>query len=226
MGIQEQLADLKADSLRWQQERQRNPQASRAPAGGISSRDSPDFTVRNSNIAADGYRGSVTRRQQWGPAEQQALETPGYPGREALPRAEPQSYGGQPQYPGNPGLMQPSRGYPGVPDSYNQMGSMESQPAYSFDNRTNQRVTVPYEVDSQAARDPRYPSASGYTVPALGRGNPQPSGYPGYPSNPEYPGVTSPSVPGIRQAPVGRGYDAYGTQQPPDPGYGRSTYTK
>ncbi|KAI9743810.1 MAG: hypothetical protein M1818_002544 [Claussenomyces sp. TS43310] len=95
----EQLADLKADSVRWAAERQRNPPRGQS-SGGISPRGS-DAVMRKSNtIPTEGYRQSVTRQQGW--SEPPPGREPGYAPQQAYPPGAPQTSRpgySQPQYP-------------------------------------------------------------------------------------------------------------------------------
>lgn len=61
------IADLKADSARWEAERRQTSSRGGQPSGGEYSRDASD--IRNSNIPAVEYRSSTTHqsRQYYGP---------------------------------------------------------------------------------------------------------------------------------------------------------------
>jgi hypothetical protein len=197
--------------LRWDAEQRKNPSAGRAPAGGISQRDSPDLQVRNSNITPGGYRASNTHRQQWG-----ATEPEPYTGRENMQRGPP-----EPQY-GQTGNYAPSMTAPNYGNARREDYSMETTPNYSYDR-------PPVGVAQYAAQrspdntDPRYPS-SGYPPSAPGRPL-VPSGFSttGYPQ--QYGGESSGL--GNPSSSLGRGMGNYEyNQQGGDPRYpgGRSTY--
>jgi hypothetical protein len=84
------IADLKADSLRWDNER-RQAAGRGQPSNGISSRES-DGTVRNSNTPIVEYRSSNTHqsRQHYGPTEGPPLASAGgYGPTAAYPPAGP-----------------------------------------------------------------------------------------------------------------------------------------
>lgn len=108
------IADLKADSERWEAERRQT--ASRGqPANGISLRDS-DGIVRKSNTTIVGYRDSATHqtRQYYGPTE--AGQPSGYPTPSSMGTPASSVYDNGPQYQQQT-YAQPASGY-GQPQGY------------------------------------------------------------------------------------------------------------
>ena len=122
------IADLKADSERWEQER-RATQSRGQPSNGISFRDS-DGIVRKSNTPIVEYRASTTHqsRQYYGPTSETAQPAPlGYQQPSSTSTSTGQVYdssaqGGYPQqssYAQPPSAYQQSQGYAAVQDSSN-----------------------------------------------------------------------------------------------------------
>lgn len=110
------IADLKADSARWEAERRQT--ASRGqPANGISLRDSNGI-VRQSNAPIVGYRDSATHqtRQYYGPTEA-GQPTPGYPSSNSTGTPLSSVYDSGPQYQQQT-YAQPASGYAGQPQGY------------------------------------------------------------------------------------------------------------
>jgi hypothetical protein len=152
------IADLKADSERWEAERRAT--SGGRQANGISLRDS-DGIVRKSNTPVVDYRGSTTHqsRQYYGPTEaatgvsQFQVPAPSQP-----VGYDNSGYAGQPQSYPQPatGYTQP-QGYPVESNYYIHGGNMERQP-------TTTRAEVPRNPVQQ------YPTA---TAPAYQQPDPR-----------------------------------------------------
>lgn len=194
------IADLKADSERWDAERRQAATTRGQPSNGISSRDS-NGQVRNSNTPIVEYRSSTTHqsRQYYGPTEAATATTQGYGAAAAYPSAGPSAPQGQ--YDG--GYQTPQYAAP-------QQQVYATDPGYAGQSE----YYVPgadLAVDPRSGRAPVQPSG---TVPRTTQVQYQGS-YPqadarGY----AYPGQTAPS-------PVS--YPQGSSQQPSDP-YSRGAY--
>jgi hypothetical protein len=109
------IADLKADSERWEAERRQT--ASRGqPQNGISSRDSERFGS-NSNTPVVEYRSSTTHqsRQYYGPTEAAPPVQGVYP---AATSVQPQGVYDSPQYQSSTTYAQPAQGYGSTTQGY------------------------------------------------------------------------------------------------------------
>jgi hypothetical protein len=163
------IADLKADSERWETERRQT--ASRGqPANGISSRDS-NKQVRHSNTPIVEYRSSTTHqsRQYYGPTEAAPASNQAYAATgpyastaPAVPEAGYGAYQQQQQYGTQPTAYTADQGYPVQNDYY------VSGADYGVANRAPaQAGTVPrtnttqYQTAYQTQPDNR-----GYAYPA------------------------------------------------------------
>jgi hypothetical protein len=190
------IADLKADSERWDAERRQT--ASRGqPSNGIHVRDSSGV-VRKSNTPVVEYRASTTHqsRQYYGPTEAAPGATVGYP----LPAGA-----------GSQGQGVYDNGYQ---QAYNPSPAPYSQPsqAYASDNTNYAYVNTGAErvVDPRSA--PRQPiQQAGPIAGAVPRQ---------YPSSTYQTQVDSRSD--YYQQPLSA--PGYPPQQPPDPTYGRGAY--
>jgi hypothetical protein len=203
------IADLKADSSRWDDER-RATSSRGQPANGI--RDSSG-NFRKSNTPVVGYRDSTTHqsRQYYGPTEAAAATpTGGYPPSSAAGGSQqqevyPQGYGGGQNYgQPNPGYGAPGPGY-GGPDNYSYVAGAD------------------YGVNQQAPNDPSLRGARNAPLPS----GQIPRGAPGYSAQPPtaYPEARGNSsgyyAPPNSQGPASSPYPAH----PGEPYYGRqSTY--
>jgi hypothetical protein len=202
------IADLKADSSRWDDER-RATSSRGQPANGI--RDSSG-NFRQSNTPVVGYRDSTTHqsRQYYGPTEAAAATpTGGYPPSSAAGGAQQQQevyaqgYGagqnyGQP----NPGYGAPGPGYggPNQPDNYAYIAGADYQPAVDPGLRGGRNGPLPpAQVPRGAAGYPPQPPTSypegrgnpgGYYAPPNSHG-PASSQYPAHPGEPGYYGRQS-----------------------------------
>jgi hypothetical protein len=201
------IADLKADSSRWDDERSR---PGGQPSNGI--RDS-NGNFRKSNAPVVGYRDSTTHqsRQYYGPTEA-AVATPtgGYPPSSAAGGAPPQEVYSQGYGPGqnygqnNPAYGGPSAGYggPHQPDGGNYYvagaayGNLNHQPSSEPDPRGGRNGPLP-PAQSVPRGGAGYPSqaptsypesrgnAGGYYAPP-GPGGQAPSQYPPHPGDAYY----------------------------------------
>jgi hypothetical protein len=194
------IADLKADSERWDAERRAT--ASRGqPSNGIF-RDS-DGIVRKSNTPIVEYRASTTHqsRQYYGPTEATPGAQMGY--QAAAPAAtssqvyDSNAGGYQQQSYAQPSAQyaQPSTGYPGQESNYYVAGA-----DMAVDPRTSARIPV---TQAQPRSNPQYPTSS--------------SAYPSaqQDSRTMYYSQQSPSVAAT---------SAQYSTQPTDPYYGRGAY--
>jgi hypothetical protein len=192
------IADLKADSERWEAERRAT--ASRGqPSNGISLRDS-DGIVRKSNTPIVEYRASTTHqsRQYYGPTEAAPAAMQGYQATPATPQQG--VYDNGTQYQQQSSYAQPVSGYPQTPgyavpqdNNYYIAGG-----EFSVDQRS--RAQIPVTQAGQAPRsNVQYSSAPTYQQ------DPRSSNY--YPAQPG-PVASSTQYPA----------------QPTDPYYGRGAY--
>ncbi|KAI6713009.1 transcription factor RfeG [Diplocarpon mali] len=188
------IADLKADSDRWEAERRAT--ASRGqPSNGISARDSEDL-ARKSNAPIVGYRDSTTHqsRQYYGPTEQVPASNPGYPSA-AIP-------GPQGVYDSGPQYQQQSYGQPAS-------GGF-AQPGYAVQD--NYYVAGADLVADQRSRVPVV--QPGVNVPRSNQYAPSPTHQQSDSRSYGYSGQPGPAVPQSMQQ---QGY----ATQPSDPYYGR-----
>ncbi|KAK2624857.1 hypothetical protein QTJ16_006050 [Diplocarpon rosae] len=187
------IADLKADSDRWEAERRATASRGQPSSNGISA-PNPDGTARQSNAPIVGYRDSTTHqsRQYYGPTEQVPASNPGYPAA-AIP-GEQGVYASGPQYqqqsygqPAAGGYAQPSYA---VQDNYYVAGAdlvadqrsrvPVAQPGVNVP-RSNQYAPSPTHQQS----DSRSYSYSGQPGPVVTQSM-QPQGYPPQSSDPYY----------------------------------------
>ena len=165
------IADLKADSERWDAERRQT--ASRGqPLNGISSRDSNE-QVRQSNTPVVEYRSSTTHqsRQYYGPTEASTATTQAYAaGGSYASTASVTPQGGydggyqQPQYAQQSTVYAPDPGYSVQSDYY------VSGADYGVDNRSNrapvaQSGTVPRTNQGQYQTTYQQADTRGYAYP-------------------------------------------------------------
>lgn len=225
------IADLKADSERWEQERRLT--ASRGQASnGISSRDS-DGLVRNSNTPIVEYRSSQIHqaRQYFGPTENNPPATAVY--QNATPSVGQGVYDSGPQYQSGPSYTQPSSAYPST--------GYAQEPYYvaGGDLRATERSTglPPTQGQGYIPRTgPQYASSTPTYQPADNRyysSQPLPqvssAQYP--PSSTQYPNSSTqyPTSSSAQYASSSTQYapssNQYTTQNPQDPFNGRGAYT-
>ncbi|EKD14325.1 transcription factor RfeG [Drepanopeziza brunnea f. sp. 'multigermtubi' MB_m1] len=189
------IADLKADSDRWEAERRATALRGQPP-NGISARDS-DGAARKSNAPIVGYRDSTTHqsRQYYGPSEQVPGPNPGYstastPGAQGVYESGPQYQQQQYGQPASGGYAQPSYG---AQDNYYVAGAdlVADQPRSRVPvvqagisvPRSNQYATTPtYQQQQPDSRSNNY--YSGQQGPAVTQ--PMQQGYPTQPSDPYY----------------------------------------
>jgi len=194
------IADLKADSERWEAERRAT--ASRGqPSNGISSRDS-DGIVRKSNTPIVEYRASTTHqsRQYYGPTEAAPAAMQQYAATAATGTQQGVYDNGGTQYQQQSSYAQPATGY--------------AQPqGYAVQDNNYYVAGADMAVD-QSRSGTRIPTTQTATVP---RSNVQYSATPTYQqdsrSNTYYSPQPGPVV-SSTQFP----------QQPTDPYYGRGAY--
>ncbi|KUJ09218.1 uncharacterized protein LY89DRAFT_280362 [Mollisia scopiformis] len=153
------IADLKADSARWEAERRQT--ASRGqPANGISLRDSNGI-VRKSNTPTVGYRDSATHqtRQYYGPSE--AQPTTGYPssGGSSTPLGDAYDNGSQFQ---QQNYAQPASGYT-QPTGYAVQDTYYAGADYVADQPRSSRVPVTSSIT--VPRSNAYAPAPTYQQP-------------------------------------------------------------
>ena len=191
------IADLKADSDRWDAERRLT--ASRGqPSNGTPLRDSNGM-VRNSNTPIVGYRDSTTHqsRQYYGPTEAAPGGTPGYP---------PTSMASQPPVYDN-----------GYPQAYNPPSQQYATPqGYPTDNGNYAYVGADMVIDRDPRSNARPPERQVGTVPRQYAS-----------STTQYQTQADPrgNYYSSNQPPPSAG-QTYSTQQhPADPFYGRGAYT-
>jgi hypothetical protein len=202
------IADLKADSERWEAERRQT--ASRGqPSNGISSRDSNGM-VRKSNTPVVEYRSSTTHqsRQYYGPTEAAPGVAPGY---------------------GAQGYQAPASSVqPGVYDSgYQTQAYAQPQPAYNgasqgYATQDNYYVAGAdlRAVDPRAEPQARVPSSTANTN--IPRNAPVQYGAPqGY----AQPDTRSYSSQYSNQPAPSPSYQS-SAQNPSDPFYGRGAYNQ
>jgi len=202
------IADLKADSARWEDERRAT--ASRGqPANGIPLRDSDGF-VRKSNTPIVGYRDSQTHssRQYYGPTEPQGGGAPGY--------ASNASPGPQGVYDSGPSY---SQNYGAPAPGYNQ------QPGYAMQSENYYVAGADLRTDQTGARV-AVPQ-SGINVPRSNVSTVQYSGAPSYQQpdrqNTYYSGQVNPQV-SSAQYPPSQQQQQQQQQPSADPYYGRGAY--
>jgi hypothetical protein len=191
------IADLKADSERWENERRAT--ATRGPSNGIPLRDSDGFVRSNKPIV--GYRDSTTHqsRQYYGPTEPQAGGTQGYP--PGTPTGGQQVYDSGPSYqqsgysqPAGPGYAQP--GYPIPSDNYYVAGAdMNVEQPRTRVAAGQSGINVPRTNVSNV----QYPGSNAYQQPD---------------NRTYYPTQAGPAASSTQ----------YPSQQPPDAYYGRGAY--
>lgn len=194
------IADLKADSERWEAERRQAATTRGQPSNGISSRDS-NGQGRNSNTPIVEYRSSTTHqsRQYYGPSE-------------AAPAAT-QAYGTTPNY-ASAGPSAPQGAYDG---GYQTPQYAVPQTVYATDPQyAAQSEYYVSGADLTVDRTGRAPVPPPGTVPRTGQVQYPGSSYPqadtrGY----AYPGQTAPS-------PVA--YAQGSSQQPSEAFYPRGAY--
>jgi hypothetical protein len=191
------IADLKADSERWENERRQTAAATRGQPNGIPIRDSDGF-VRQSNTRIVGYRDSTTHqsRQYYGPTEPTS-GTPQYASGAATQ--------GQVVYDNGPSYQQPNYAQPSGPGY--------AQPGYAVVSDYS------YVAGADLVADRPRGSAGQPSVPRSNVSNVQYSGNNSY-QQPDsrgtyYSGQAGPPVSSAQ---------SYQTQQPQDPYYGRGAY--
>ena len=195
------IADLKADSARWDQERQQTAQRGQ-PSNGISFRDS-DGIVRKSNTPIVEYRASTTHqsRQYYGPTSETApvgYQQPTQPTGQVYDSSA-QSYAQQ-------GYTQPSSGY-------------QQAQGYAVQDSNSYVYGGNMVVDDPRSSTVRAPATTQATVPR--GGNVQYSS-----SSTVYPQQQDRNQYYSSAQPVGVAVSSaqYATQ-PTDPYYGRGAYT-
>jgi len=192
------IADLKADSERWEAERRAT--ASRGqPSNGISMRNS-DGSVRKSNVPIVEYRASTTHqsRQYYGPTETAPVSTGSY-AASAVSGSSQGVYGDS--------STQYQQSYPQAPSGYAQPQTYAVQDNYyvagadmAVDN-SRPGTRIPVASSGQIPRsNVQYATTPQYST--------QPDPRSTYSSYQAAPAVTSAQYPA----------------QPADPYYGRSTY--
>jgi hypothetical protein len=197
------IADLKADSERWEQERRAT--ASRGqPSNGISFRGS-DGIVRKSNTPIVEYRASTTHqsRQYYGPTEAATGAPTGYPPATSTGTQQVYDSSAQTGYP-QQSYPQPATGYVQQPQGY----AVQDNNYYvgghmAVDDRS--RAGVPATQSSIPRSNVQYPAANS-AYPA------QQDSRIAYYSSAQQPGVAVSST--TAQYPT----------QPGDPYYGRGAY--
>ncbi|RDW66817.1 hypothetical protein BP5796_09566 [Coleophoma crateriformis] len=203
------IADLKADSERWDAERRQQQNASRGTSvNGISARDS-DGVVRKSNTPIVEYRASTTHqsRQYYGPTE--ATPSTGY----SQPSGS-QVYDNGPQYQGA-GYGQPSTAYATPTSGYAPASGYTASAGYGQSSGYAPQVQDNYYVAGASLEVDRRPA-----VPASGVAQPRTVAYssatPGYQQGDSRAAYYTPPGPAASSTQ----YAA--VQQPPDPFYGRA----
>jgi hypothetical protein len=196
------IADLKADSERWEQERRQT--ASRGqPQNGISSRDSNGL-VRQSNTPVVEYRSSTTHqsRQYYGPTET-APPDQGHPaaGGYQTPAASQQGVYDNPQYQSNPPYAGQPQGYGSTPQTY------LSQDGYYVAGANLEPEQPRDRVASQQGAIPRTNTVPYSSTPTYQQPDTRYNNYP-------------PAGAGPSPVSSALGY----SQQPTDPFYGRGAY--
>lgn len=193
------IADLKADSDRWDAERRQT--ASRGqPSNGIPIRDADGF-VRKSNTPVVEYRASTTHqsRQYYGPTEAAPGAPVGYP--------SPAPSGGQQQGVYDNGYQQ----------AYNPPAQQYAQPAqgYAADSGNYYVAGADMAVDPRSARQPVQQAGSVPGAVPRQYTSSTPTAYqqPDHRSSNYY----------SSQTPVSSAPGGY-AQQPADPFYGRGAY--
>lgn len=209
------IADLRADSERWDAERRQQQNASRgASVNGISARDS-DGVVRKSNTPIVEYRTSTTHqsRQYYGPTE--ATPAAGY----AQPSSGAQVYDSGPQYQ-SAGYGQPSATYATPSTGYAPAAGYTAPAGYSQPSGYAPQVQDNYYVAGaslEVDRDRRKaPPVSGGTQPRTVAYSSAAPNYQQGDSRAAYYAQPGPAVSSAQ-------YTA-GQQQPADPFYGRGAY--
>lgn len=192
------IADLKADSERWDNERRQTANARGQPSNGIPLRDSNGFVRSNKPIV--GYRDSIIHqsRQYYGPTEPQQAAAPGY---SSAPPAQQVVFNDGPPYQPQQSYTQPAQ--PGY-----------TQPGYAVPSDNNYYVAGA-DLGVERARVPAQP---GVNVPRTNVSNVQYSAGTSY-QQPE----RSSYYPGQPGTPVSQA-QTYPSQQPQDPYYGRGAY--
>lgn len=196
------IADLKADSARWEAERSQT--ASRGqPSNGISSRDS-DGMVRNSNTPIVEYRSSTTHqsRQYYGPTE-------------AAAPAVSQGYGGAPAYQSAGVSIQQGVYDNGYQQQYAPQAPVYADPGYNAPSEYYV-AGADLTVDQRSGRAPVPQSG---TVPRTGQQVQYANSY----QQPDARGYTTYSG---QNAPSPISYTPGSAQQPSDPYYGRGAYNQ
>lgn len=196
------IADLKADSDRWDAERRQT--ASRGqPLNGISSRDSNGM-VRNSNTPIVEYRSSTTHqsRQYYGPTT------------DAAPPAT-QGYGAAPTYASAGSGAQPG-GYDGGYQTaqYAQPPAVYADPGYAAQGEyyvAGADLTVDQRSGRAPVQQPGTVPRTGQVQYANSYQQPDSRAYPAYPA---------------QQAPSPVSYAQGSAQQPSEPFYGRGAYSQ
>ncbi|TVY83933.1 hypothetical protein LSUE1_G003229 [Lachnellula suecica] len=209
------IADLKADSERWDAERRQT--ASRGqPSNGITFRDT-DGIVRKSNTPIVEYRASTTHqsRQYYGPTEAApGMATAGYPQGGATAGGGAQQGVYDPGY-GASGYAQPAGGYATPSSGYSQQDNYYVAGAnmgvnMDIDNPRSGRAPIP----SSGTAVPRAAGGQQYgAAPAYAQRDSQSSYYspqPGQPSSvssSQYPSNPADPYYGRAGAPVAGTYD-------------------
>lgn len=201
------IADLKADSERWDKERRQTASGTRGPSNGIPVRDSDDFV--RSNRPPVGYRESTTHqsRQYYGPSEPMS----GPPQGGYVPAtAGPVIYNdGSPYPPQQQPLQQQNYSQQPSASGYQQPGYPAGQDYYAGANYS--------AAEPSPARVPV--SQAGVNVPRTSANNVSYAVTPTY----QQPDNRGPYYSNQTQVPVSSG-PAYPSQQPQDPYYGRGAY--
>lgn len=195
------IADLKADSERWEAERRQT--ASRGQlSNGISSRESKGLG-RNSNTPIVEYRASTTHqsRQYYGPTEAAPGAVPGYPAAPATSVQQQGVYDSSSQY--QTGYAQPTTGY---------------APTQGYAVQDNYFVAGADYRSDPASSSGRVSSSQQGTIPRTG--TVQYSSTPTYQQQPDSRNTYYSSQPGTQVSSAVQ----YPTQQPSDPFYGRGAY--
>lgn len=199
------IADLKADSERWDAER-RQTSSRGQPQNGISSRDSNGL-VRNSNTPVVEYRASTTHqsRQYYGPTETGPSVQPAYP--TAATSAPAQGVYDSPQYQSSTTYAsQPSQGYGSAAQGYGAVPQGYGATAQGYASQDQYYVAgAKMEIDQprperDAAQIPRTNNVQSYAAT------------PTYQQDGRYY-----TQPGPSPVPSSQGY----SQQSQDPFYGR-----
>ena len=201
------IADLKADSERWDAERRQT--ASRGqPSNGTLLRDSNG--VRKSNTPVVEYRASTTHqsRQYYGPTEAAPGQTVGYPSP-ATAGTQQGVYDSGSQY--QQAYGQPAQAYGDPTQTYAQDNYAYVAGAnMSVDPRSN----IPVDPRSNTARQPVQQAG---TIPRTGAVQ-YTSSTPAYQTQPDGRTTYYTGQPPVTSA------QGYPSQQPADPFYGRGAY--